>query len=190
VIGEIHPDHIVTNEGAQTGDLLYLTKPLGMGLVATAIKRGVCPPDLADAAIAVMTHLNRRAAEAMVAAGAHAATDVTGYGLVGHLVNLKVGADIELSRVPMLEGVRDLAAQDLFPSGTRRNLEALTDLIDWTSLDETDRLLACDAQTSGGLLVAIPPDRAAEFESALAEAPYAPANIGRVTDDGAIRVRP
>jgi selenide,water dikinase len=126
----------------------------------------------------------------MVAAGAHAATDVTGYGLVGHLVNLKVGADIELSRVPMLEGVRDLAARGLFPSGTRRNLEAVTDLIDWTTLDETDRLLACDAQTSGGLLVAIPPERAAEFESALAEAPYAPANIGRVTDDGAIRVRP
>jgi selenide,water dikinase len=189
VIGEVDPRRMMTNDGAQAGDVLYLTKPLGSGLVATAIKRGDCPPALAEAAIEVMTHLNRQAAEAMVAAGAHAATDVTGFGLIGHLVNLKVGADVELSRVPMLEGVRELAARDLFPSGTRRNHEALAGLVRWEDLGLEEQLLLFDAQTSGGLLVALPEERAAEFEELLAGAPWPAARIGRVTGDGSIRAR-
>src|SRR2546425_8977540 len=83
VIGEVHPDRMVGHEGARAGDVLYLTKPLGTGLVTTAIKRGLCPPDLERAAIAVMTTLNRQASEAMVAAGGTPPTDVTGYGLIG-----------------------------------------------------------------------------------------------------------
>jgi selenide,water dikinase len=189
VIGEVDPRRMMANDAAQAGDLLYLTKPLGSGLVTTAIKRGDCPPELAAAAIAVMTHLNRDAAEAMVAAGAHAATDVTGYGLIGHLVNLKVGAEIELSRVPMLEGVRELAARDLFPSGTRRNHEALAELVQWEGLALEEQLLLFDAQTSGGLLVALPEERAAEFEGLLEGAPWPAARIGRVTGDGSIRAR-
>ena len=190
VVGEVDPARMITNEGAQAGDLLYLTKPLGSGLAATAIKRGDCPRQLEAEVIALMTHLNRQAGEAMVAAGVHAATDVTGYGLIGHLVNLRVGAEIELSRVPLLDGVRELAARDLFPGGTRRNHEALAPLVLWEGLDLQDQLLLCDAQTSGGLLVALPADRAEQFERLLEDAPWPPARIGRVTDDGSIHARP
>ena len=189
VIGEVHPDRVIANDGARAGDLLYLTKPLGSGLVATAIKRGLCPPELEREAVAVMSTLNRAAAEAMVGAGATAATDVTGYGLIGHLANLKGGADIELSAIPFMAGVRDLAEKDLFPSGSRRNHAAYRDQVDWDGIRELDQMMLCDAQTSGGLLVAIPPDRAASFEDALRSERYAPALIGSISGRGSIRVR-
>jgi len=99
VIGEVHPDRVIGHEGAQAGDVLYLTKPLGSGLVTTAIKRGLCPPALERQAVAVMSHLNRDASAAMVEAGATAATDVTGFGLIGHLSNLVGGADIDLPAI-------------------------------------------------------------------------------------------
>ena len=189
VIGEVHPDRVIANDGAHAGDLLYLTKPLGSGLVATAIKRGLCPPALEREAVAVMSKLNRAASEAMVAAGATAATDVTGYGLIGHLSNLKGGADVELSAIPFMAGVRDLAELDLFPSGSRRNHAAYRDQVDWNGIAELDQMMLCDAQTSGGLLVAIPPDRATAFEDALRSEPYPPALIGSITGRGSIRVR-
>jgi len=188
VIGEVHPDRVIANDGAQTGDLLYLTKPLGSGLVATAIKRGLCPPALEREAVAVMTTLNRAASEAMVAAGATACTDVTGYGLIGHLANIKGGADIRLSTIPFMSGVRELAEKDLFPSGSRRNHAAYRDQVDWGGIAEIDQMMLCDAQTSGGLLVAISPDHAAPFEQALRSGPYRPALIGTITGRGSIRV--
>ena len=194
VTGEVHPERVVTNRGAAPGDLLYLTKPLCSGLVATAIKRGLCPPDLATRAVAVMRHLNRQASEAMVAVGPSAATDVTGYGLLGHLANLLpadagVGAEVQASAVPVLEGLGELVGADLFPSGSRRNLQALESRVHWGGLPEPERLLLCDAQTSGGLLVAVPPDRAGRFHALLAGAPYPATQIGVVTD-GPIRVSP
>ncbi len=189
VIGEVHPDRVMGNGGANPGDLLYLTKPLGSGLVATAIKRGLCPRPLEREAVAVMSHLNRAASEAMVAAGATAATDVTGYGLIGHLANIKGGADLELSAVPFMSGVKELAEKDLFPSGSRRNHAAYRDQVDWGGLAEIDQMMLCDAQTSGGLLVAIPPAGAPAFENALASAPYRPARIGTVSGRGSIRVK-
>jgi selenide,water dikinase len=189
VIGEVHPDRIVGNDGARAGDLLYLTKPLGSGLVATAIKRGLCPPALEREAVAVMARLNRAASEAMVAAGANACTDVTGYGLIGHLSNIKGGADVELGAVPFMPGVRGLAERDLFPDGSRRNHAAYKDQVDWGGIAEIDQMMLCDAQTSGGLLVAIPPLRAAEFEDALRAEPYRPALIGTITGRNSIRVR-
>jgi selenide,water dikinase len=189
VIGEVHPDRVMTNDGAKPGDLIYLTKPLGSGLVATAIKRGLCPRPLEREAVAVMSHLNRAASEAMVAAGATAATDVTGYGLIGHLANIKGGADVQLSAVPFMAGVRELAENDLFPSGSRRNHAAFRDQVDWGGIAEIDQMMLCDAQTSGGLLVAVPPANAQAFEEALASAPYRPALIGSVTGRGSIRVR-
>ena len=182
VTGEVHPDRIVTAQGAAPGDRLYLTKPLGTGLVATAVKRGLCPPELERAAIAVMKHLNRDASAAMVAAGASAATDITGYGLAGHLLNMGCGAEVSFAAVPVLPGVRDLAERDLFPAGTRRNREAAEGRVEWGPLGEVERLMICDAQTSGGLLVAIPPESAEGFEQALAGAPYRPALIGSVVD--------
>jgi selenide,water dikinase len=190
VTGEIDPDRVISRRGARAGDLLYLTKPLHSGLVATAIKRGLCPPDLARRAVDLMTHLNRRAGEAMVASGATAATDVTGFGLIGHLASLGVPAEIRFSEIPILDGVAVLAAQDLFPGGSRRNLEAFRSAVDWGALGETERLLLCDAQTSGGLLVALPPDRGADFERDLAGEPYPPRLIGHILDQGQIRVRP
>jgi selenium donor protein len=181
VIGEVHPDHMVGHDGARAGDVLFLTKPLGSGLVATAIKRGLCPPALERLAIEVMSMLNRRASEAMLAAGATAATDVTGYGLIGHLGNLAGGADIDLHAVPFMDGVRDLAERDLFPDGSRRNYAAYRDQVDWGELAEIDQRMLCDAQTSGGLLVAIPPERASGFSGA---------RIGTINGHGSIRVRP
>jgi selenide,water dikinase len=189
VIGEVHPDRVVGHSGAHAGDVLFLTKPLGSGLVATAIKRGLCPPALERAAIAMMSTLNRLASEAMLVAGATAATDVTGYGLIGHLANLEGGADVDLAAVPFLEGVRDLAERDLFPSGSRRNYDAYRDQVDWGGAAEIDQMMLCDAQTSGGLLVAIPPAKADAFERVLATAPYPAARIGTINGHGSIRVR-
>jgi selenide, water dikinase len=189
VIGEVHPDRVIKNDGARPGDVLYLTKPLGSGLVATAIKRGLCPPALEREAVAVMAQLNRAASEAMVAAGATAATDVTGYGFIGHLANIKGGADIQLSEVPFMAGVRDLAERDLFPSGSRRNHAAYRDQVKWDGISELDQMMLCDAQTSGGLLVAVPQEKAARFKSAMDSAPYKPARVGTITGDGSIRVR-
>ena len=188
VIGEVHPDRLVGHSGAHAGDVLFLTKPLGSGLVATAIKRGLCPPALEREAIAVMSTLNRLASETMVAAGATAATDVTGYGLIGHLANIDGGADIDLNAVPFLDGVRELAERDLFPSGSRRNHEAYRDQVDWGGAAEIDQLMLCDAQTSGGLLVCLPPAAGRGFEKALAVSAFPAVRIGEV-NDGSIRVR-
>src|SRR3984893_10959006 len=185
VTGEVHPDRVIPTRGAQPGDLLFLTKPLGTGLVATAIKRGLCPQHLIESAIASMSQLNREASLAMLKAGAHAATDVTGYGLLGHLRNLGVGAEIDSRAVPYLPGVRELATVDLFPSGSRRNHASLAAVVDWGELPEDEQLLLSDAQTSGGLLVALPPASAAAFRAACPRA----VQIGTVTADGRIRVR-
>ncbi len=184
VIGEVHPDRVITHRGARAGDVLFLTKPLGSGLVATAIKRGLCPPDLEREAIRVMTTLNREASEAMLAAGVHAATDVTGYGLIGHLANIEGGADVEWSRVPFMDGVRELAERDLFPGGSRRNHEAYRDIVDWGGLLELEQMMLCDSQTSGGLLAAIPPENASKFEKALKGA----VRIGTINGTGSIRI--
>ncbi|TMC80602.1 MAG: selenide, water dikinase SelD, partial [Chloroflexi bacterium] len=180
VIGEVHPEKAIGHDGARAGDVLFLTKPLGSGLVATAIKRGLCPPALEREAISIMTTLNRAASEAMLAAGATAATDVTGYGLIGHLMNLRGGADVYREKIPLMNGVHDLAAKDLFPDGSRRNYAAYRDQVDWGGLAEVFQMILCDAQTSGGLLVAIPPENVNEFSGDV---------IGVMRDDGVIRIR-
>jgi selenium donor protein len=181
VIGEVNPAKAIGHDGGSGGDVLFLTKPLGSGLVATAIKRGLCPPELEAEAIDVMTLLNREASESMVKLGATAATDVTGYGLIGHLANLRGGADIDFDSVPFMKGAGNLAERDLFPDGSRRNLAAYRDRVEWGGLGETEQLMLCDAQTSGGLLVAIPATKAPRFRHG--------ARIGVMRDDGVIRVR-
>ena len=180
VIGEVHPDRMVGHDGAQAGDVLFLTKPLGSGLVTTAIKRGLCPPALEREAIEIMTMLNRAAAEAMLDAAATAATDVTGYGLIGHLANLRGGADVDFESIPFMNGVGELAERNLFPDGSRRNHAAYREQVEWGGLGETEQLMLCDAQTSGGLLVTIPAERAHEFTHGV--------RIGVMRDDGAIRI--
>jgi selenium donor protein len=181
VTGEVNPKKAIGHNGAVGGDVLFLTKPLGSGLATTAIKRGLCPPELVAEAIAVMTQLNREASERMVAVGATAATDVTGYGLIGHLANLNGGADIDFPSVPFMKGVTNLAERDLFPDGSRRNWAAFRDRVEWGGLGETEQLMLCDAQTSGGLLVAVPPEKARRFRIG--------DRIGVMRDDGVIRIR-
>ncbi len=158
-IGETTQDALVTNTGAKAGDRLVLTKSLGTGIVATAIKAGQAPAAVMEAAVASMTTLNRAASEAMVAAGVRAATDVTGFGFLGHLHNLLaqsgVAARVDATVVPVLDGVRELAQAGHVPGGSRRNLEDVSGDVDFGDLDELERLILADAQTSGGLLMSV-----------------------------------
>ena len=178
VLGMIHPDRIVRNSGARVGDLLVLTKPLGIGIITTAIKAQVADEAIVERALRVMTTLNRAASEAMLAVEAHGATDVTGFGLLGHLAEIVrgsgVGARIWSRRVPLIEGTRDLAERGLIPGGSRRNLDAVAPIVHWTpTLTELDQLLLADAQTSGGLLIAVARERTVEL-------------VNRLRDDGAL----
>lgn len=172
VVGKVRPDRVVRNVGARPGDRLFLTKPLGSGIITTAIKRGLASPELTNRIIAVMEALNRPGAEAMAAMPPHAATDVTGFGLLGHLWEMTsgsgVGAMVIVDRVPVIAEAWELAARDVVPGGTRRNLAYLADKVIWgAGVDEIDRLVLSDAQTSGGLLIAVPPERADAFHEAL-----------------------
>ena len=197
VTGIVHPERIVRNSGAQPGDVLFLTKPLGSGITSTAIKRDLASETLIASVTAVMTALNRGAGEAMVAVGASAATDVSGYGLLGHLHELTLasgmGAEISFDRIPILEGVRELAARDVVPGGSHDNLKALeeTGAIDWsTRLDEGDRLVLADAQTSGGLLIAVRERQSADLARALLATGALAAQIGRIAEPDALgRIR-
>jgi selenide,water dikinase len=187
VIGEAHPERVVRNAGAQPGDALVLTKPIGTGVLTTALKRDLLTEaDLAPA-VAVMTTLNAGAARAMGGVGVHAATDVTGFGLLGHLrVMLEasgVAAELTARAVPLLPRAREAAARGAIPGGSQRNMASLADAVTFAAdIDPTDRMLLADAQTSGGLLIAVAPDRCAALVAAL-EREHAPAAavIGRVT---------
>lgn len=192
VVGEVHPDRMLTNTGARPGDMLVLTKPLGTGILATALKRGMIGESEMAEAVRQMTTLNRGAAEAAVAHGATAATDVTGFGLMGHLSNIVngsgVGARIDMSRLNYLEGATELALQGVIPGGTRRNLDTVP--VEWSDdITTYERTLASDAQTSGGLLIAVPQLRARALLEALRAGPAPSARtIGVVTSErGVIR---
>jgi selenide,water dikinase len=187
VTGLLTSGEPVTNAGAVPGDVLVLTKPLGSGVVSTAIKRGLCPDSLREAAVEVMTSLNDGAARAMVEVGVHAATDVTGFGLLGHLsevlVASGVGAAIDVGNVPILPGVRDLVDAGVYPGGSRRNLTAVRPVLDVGDVDEITVRVLADAQTSGGLLISVPPDRADSLLKALArEGTRSAAVIGEIRD--------
>jgi selenide,water dikinase len=164
VTGLVVLEHLVRNSTAAPGDRLFLTKALGVGMITTGIKRGAASTEQAQAAVDVMTTLNAAASEAMVEAEAHAATDVTGYGLLGHLNELVVAsgvaAEIDAPSVPVLDGALDLAERGVIAGGTRRNREFVDPVVDWGELSEAERFVLADAQTSGGLLIATPdPDR-------------------------------
>jgi selenide,water dikinase len=172
VTGVVHPDQILTNAGGRAGDALVLTKPLGVGAISTALKRG-SGADLLPAAVETMTTLNAEAAAGARAAGAHALTDVTGFGLLGHLRELTlasgVGAEVEAEAVPALDGVEELLRDgDAVSGGSRRNredAETFTRFAD--DVDAWRRSLVCDATTSGGLLVAVAAERVGEVPGAV-----------------------
>ena len=181
VTGVIHPDEVLTNVGGHPGDALVLTKPIGTGLIATAIKRQLCDREMRDKAVAVMIELNDAASTAAQSAGATAMTDVTGYGLLGHLSEMlsDVGAVIEADRVPLISGAEALAADGVVPGGSKRNLADAHTFADLSSTSETTAILLTDAQTSGGLLMAIPPE---QVEALLTELPTA-RQIGALVAD-------
>jgi selenide,water dikinase len=197
VIGEVHPERLVTNAGARPGDALVLTKPIGTGILTTALKRDLLPAAALADAVRVMTTLNAGAARAMLSVGPHAATDVTGFGLLGHLHNLlrasEVAAELVAADVPVLAGTREMLAQGAVPGGTTRNLESLHDAVRFAdSVSSADRTILADAQTSGGLLIAVAAERVERLCEALArETTPAAALIGRVVAGaaGTITVR-
>jgi selenide, water dikinase len=164
ITGVVHPDEVLTNAGGVVGDSLVLTKPLGAGAVSTAVKRGLPDVPLSEA-IEVMTTLNRDAAAAARTAGAHALTDVTGFGLLGHLHELAlasgVAAEVDAAAVPVIDGVVELLADPdgaAVAGGTRRNREHASQFATFgDEVPEARRWLVCDAMTSGGLLAAVPP---------------------------------
>ncbi len=197
-IGEIHPNRIMTLARARAGDALILTKPIGTGVLTTALKRDLLTAaDLAPA-VKSMTTLNAGAARAMRATGGgvHAATDVTGFGLLGHLHNMLsasgMSAEVEAASVPLLPKAAEVAVAGAVPGGTKRNREALSDHVKFaTAVPESVRVLLFDAQTSGGLLIAVDPDRVNTLLAALErEATPAAARIGRLArgTPGAIAV--
>ena len=197
VTGTIHPQRIVTNAAAQPGDLLVLTKPLGTGIISTAIKAARAPADVVAAAVESMVRLNAAAATAMLEVGVHAATDVTGFGLLGHLREMLaasgVGAELHAAAVPVLPGTLDLLAQGHVPGGSRRNLDAVRAWITIApAVPAHVPLLLADAQTSGGLLIAAAANRAAQLQAALQAHGTPAAVIGRLTPDhpGTIVVLP
>jgi selenide,water dikinase len=186
-IGEVDPARMVTNAAARPGDALVLTKPIGSGVIATAIKNDVAPQEVVAAAIDVMTTLNRGASEAMVAAGVRAGTDVTGFGLLGHLHRLLsasgVAARVRASAVPIIEGALALAESGHVPGGTVRNLADVAPSVSFAAaVDQRNRTLLGDAQTSGGLLIAVAPERLNALLEALAGVAPVGAVIGEVVE--------
>ena len=170
VTGEIHPDRILTNSGLEVGQDLILTKPLGIGVLTTAIKAGKATDEQAEAAVDSMTRINDVAARVALACGATGCTDVTGFGLMGHLGRMALESGVvvvvEFDAVPFLPGARDLADDGIMPGGSRRNLEWAAAFLDAGDHNEVDQLLIADAQTSGGLIFGIDPS---ETDAALAE---------------------
>ena len=188
VIGVVEPGKQVSNAGARAGDALVLSKPIGTGIITTAGKQGVVAPDVMAGAVHTMAALNRPASDAMQRVGVNAATDITGFGLMGHLKSMVKGsgvaAEISLGALPVLPGARELLDQGVAPGGTHRNLSSVEDAVTWDeSLTDNDRLLLCDAQTSGGLLMSVPAGKADALVAALHdEGAACAAVVGRVTD--------
>ena len=186
VVGTVDPERVLTNAGARAGDALVLTKPIGLGVISTAVKRDAAPAALVTEAVRVMTTLNAGARDAALALGdaVHAATDITGFGLLGHLREMlaasEVSAELEAAAVPVIDGVRDLLAQGMVAGGTQRNHAFVAESVDWGRLPLDEQLLLADAQTSGGLLLAVEAERAGDLVEALDQ---------RGTDVGAVIAR-
>jgi selenide,water dikinase len=193
VTGLVEPDRLVTNAGAQPGDSLVLTKPLGTGIIATAIKNQKADTAVAGQAVEIMAALNEGASRAMTSVGVNAATDITGFGLLGHLTEMLeaagLAAELSVSAVPLIDGVLDLAGQGILPGGSKRNLESVADSVDFGDIPVHIRNVLADAQTSGGLLISVHPDRVDYLLEALeAERTQAAAVIGSIVPGSGIRL--
>ncbi len=185
VTGLVHPERVLTNRGAQPGDVLLLSKPLGTGIVSTAVKFGRCPEKVAADATRWMLQLNRPLAEAAARRKVHAATDITGYGLAGHAFEMArasgVCLEFHYSRVPVLEGVAELAGQGNLPGGIESNRKFVGAAADWGDCPSRLREALLDPQTSGGLLLSMAPEEAKRFDADLDPETAAVVEVGRVT---------
>lgn len=189
VTGTIHPAEILRNTGAQPGDQLVLTKPLGTGILSTGIKRGMVEEQTRELVTLQMMSLNKTAADLMKKYPVHACTDVTGFGLMGHLKEVTSGSEcnarVWYAKVPFLPEVKNLAVAGVIPGGSHNNLSFVSEFVDFGSLPRTDRLLLCDAQTSGGLLIALPAAEADKLVIDLKESGVSEACIiGEFTTSG------
>ena len=174
VTGRVEKENLTLNSTAKAGDVLILTKPLGSGIIATAIKKDKAPKSIMEEAVNVMTNLNSGGAKAMNAVGVNACTDITGYGLLGHLLEMcqgsKISATIEFNEIPLMQGVFELAQKGFIPGGTKRNLDHVTPNVNFSkNISQEQKYLLADAQTSGGLLISVPKDKAEDLQNLLME---------------------
>ena len=192
VTGFVEVDKVVRNEGAQVGDALVLTKPLGLGILTTALKRELVSEEEIEDAVEVASRLNKGARDALREVGVSAATDVTGYGLLGHLSEMLeasgVGAVVRRGEVPVWERAVPLAAEGCYPGGLKSNREYLEDRVVPEGIDPDDLLPLYDPQTSGGLLVALPAERTPAFLRSLGEHGASGAMVGEVVEGSGVRV--
>jgi selenide,water dikinase len=177
---------LITNAGAKPGDQLVLTKPLGSGIITTAWKHDGCPPELGREAVGLMITLNDRAVDPMIRNQVHAATDISGFGFLGHLREMLVASNasavIDPSAIPVLDGVGSLVAAGHFPGGSQRNLKSIRPFVSGAAPDESMMKVLADAQTSGGLLIAVPPAQADDLMAELVDAGYPAASVvGTIT---------
>ncbi len=195
VTGKVHPDRVFSNAGGRPGDVLVLTKPVGLGIITTAAKNDADPKNAIADAIRIMTTLNRDAAEAARAVGVTAATDITGFGLLGHLRNVAAAsgcsAEIEFSKVPVLDAAREYVEAGVAPGGTHANWRFLNDWATYgDGVTREQQLLLCDAQTSGGLLLAVAPENADRLvEELTRKGTPATAIVGKLTEGAPGRIR-
>lgn len=198
ITGEVHPDKILTNSSARSGDHLYLTKPLGSGLITTSLKNDKTTAEIVSGAVAIMKELNRPASEAILAvieSGADCAvTDITGYGLLGHLLEILLASDksaiLDFGSIPLMPGVMELAAMDQFPGGSRSNLLGAEPVTLWDGrFEKYEKLILADAQTSGGLLISIGPELSGKLESEMDKRKVKYARIGEIVDQYGWRIK-
>jgi len=197
VTGLVKTDQLVTNNRARPGDALLLTKPLGSGIYTTAIKQGKAGPEQEKAVIELMAALNREASEAMVKVGVNAATDITGYGLLGHLSEMLAAsgcaAIVVSGEVPQLDGLAALVEEGAVPGGSMTNMHWVDEKVDWhAKIDDVSKIILCDAQTSGGLLISCPPNKVESLRFELRDRNVKASVIGVVFDgpEGAVGVVP
>lgn len=195
VVGTIHPQKIISNSGAKVGDSLILTKPLGTGIITTAIKRNLVDPDMVKKVVKIMSFLNRYASESMLEVGANACTDITGFGLLGHLCELiqasKVGARIYWSKIPVIDPALKLAKENIVPGGTLSNLKFVEEKVEWNGkLSYEEKLILSDAQTSGGLLISLPRQKKQKLlETMISKGVSDAVVIGEIIEDEKCRIQ-
>ena len=189
VTGLVHPDKTTSNDGARPGDLLFLTKPLGNGVIATAIKAEMASVAAYDDGIRWMSMLNREACDAMQETGVNSATDVTGFGFIGHLFEMAVGSNIQVEvyadKIEFMTGAREYANMGLIPAGAYTNREYLADKVENTGkIDPVVRDLLFSPETAGGLLISLPESKAPQLLAAMEKRDCRCFNVGRVIDEG------